>query len=377
MHSFSYQGASARVYKRAASNRSKQQISSPMTNASRRQVCGLGLAAGVSALLARNGRANDDPSVENGTTVESMTAGEGLRYRIRPDYRPELSARARQQLTRATLDFLLDAHPPGTALSFWDKNPRELPQLERHIAAMVDAVFVGVEQNLPQQPVDPVLMVAIFYNESRFSPVAVAPSGALGIAQFMPNTALEYDLQPIAEPELWQRYRDIRATERARRADNRSAFLDRFGIETFSATAAIEHALKTESLAALSEYKALRDADKPELDALDAYVSAVREILAQRDFFGRGEAALGRIDARAGYAAATTAVEYIARRLAENAGMTSSAIAAYNAGPAAVQDRNPRSVLHGYGELPAYPETVLYLQRVLVVYSKLRDRLSE
>ncbi len=55
--------------------------------------------------------------------------------------------------------------------------------------------------------------------------------------------------------------------------------------------------------------------------------------------------------------------------------MTSSAIAAYNAGPAAVRDGNPRSVLYGYGDVPAYPETVRYVQRVLVVYSKLRDRL--
>lgn len=348
-----------------------------MKNTSRRQVCGLGLAAGISALLARSARADDEPAVDNGHTAESTMAGAGLRYRIRPDYRPELSARVRQQLTRATLDFLLDVHPPGTTLSFWDKNPRELPQLEAHIAAMVDAVFVGVAQSLPQQPVDPVLVMAIFYNESRFSPVAVAPSGALGIAQFMPNTALEYDLQPIAEPQLWQRYRDMRATERARRAEDRSQFLARYGIDKFAATAVIEHALETESLDALAEYKSLREADKPELDALGQYVGAVRARLAQRDFFGGDADVLARIDARIGYAAATTAVEYIARRLAENAGMTSSAIAAYNAGPASVQDGNPRSVLYGYGELPAYPETVLYLQRVLVVYSKLRDRLSE
>ena len=348
-----------------------------MTSTSRRQVCGLGLAAGVSALLVRTGRTDDDPAVENPTTEESKTDGAGLRYRIRPDYRPELSTRARQQLTRATLDFLLDSHPPGTTLSFWDNNPRELPELEGHIDAMIDAVFVGVEQNLPQQPVDPVLVVSIFYNESRFSPVAIAPSGALGIAQFMPNTALEYDLQPIAEPDLWQRYRDVRATERARRADDRRTFLERFGIEKFSATAVIEHALENGSLAALAEYKTLREVDRPEQDALDEYVKAVRETLATQDFFNGGEDTLGRVDARIGYAAATTAVEYIARRLTENAGMTSSAIAAYNAGPAAVQDNNPRSVLDGYGELPAFPETVRYLQRVLVVYSKLRDRLPD
>jgi soluble lytic murein transglycosylase-like protein len=355
---------------------SKNDIYKPMTNPTRRQVFRLGLTAGITALLAPIGRADAAPTVENGTNSGRMAGDDGLRYRILPGYRPELSVRAQQRLTRAILDFLLDAHPLNTTLSLWDKNPRDIPHLEKHIAAMVGAVFSGVKKHLPKQPVDPVLVVAILYNESRFSPVAVSPSGALGIAQFMPNTALEYDLQPIAQPDLWQRYRDIRAAERARRAERQREFLKRFGIEAFSTTAVIEHALKTDKLVALAEYQALVNTEKPELEALKDYVVAVREELAQSDFFVDGEAVVGRIDARTRYAAATAAVDYIARRLAENSGMTSSAVAAYNAGPAAVRDGNPRSVLYGYGELPAYPETVLYLQRVLVVYSKLRDQLA-
>jgi soluble lytic murein transglycosylase-like protein len=81
------------------------------------------------------------------------------------------------------------------------------------------------------------------------------------------------------------------------------------------------------------------------------------------------------VDGRASYAAVTKAVDYIARRLRENAGMTSSAIAAYNAGPASVSEDNPRSVLYGYGDLPAFEETVRYLQRVMVVYTKLQELL--
>ena len=347
-----------------------------MTSATRRQVFGLGLTAGITALLAQIGRADEVPIVADGTATDRLAGDDNLRYRIRPGYRPDLSVTAQQRLTRAILDFLLDAHPPDTTLSLWDKNPRDIPQLEKHIAALVGVVFSGVKTHLQEQPVDPVLVVAILYNESRFSPVAVSPTGALGIAQFMPNTALEYDLQPIAQPELWQRYRDIRAAERARRAERRNAFLKRFGIETFATTAVIEHALKTDSLAALAEYQALVNIEKPELDALNEYVNTIRESLAQVDFFVDGEAVVGRIDARASYAAVTAAVDYVARRLAENSGMTSSAVAAYNAGPASVRDGNPRSVLYGYGELPAYPETVLYLQRVLVVYSKLRDQLA-
>ena len=347
-----------------------------MTTSTRRQVFGLGLTAGITALLAPIGHTDVDPTVENGTSAGRMAGDAGLRYRILPGYRPALSVDAQRRLTRAILDFLLDAHPADATLSFWDKNPREIPHLEKHIAAMVGAVFSGVKTHLPKQPVDPVLVVSILYNESRFSPVAIAPSGALGIAQFMPNTALEYDLHPIAQPDLWQRYRDIRAAERTRRAAARSAFLKRFGIQTFSTTAVIEHALKADSLAALAEYQALVNTEKPELEALKNYVVKVRKELAQFNFFADGAAALGRIDARTRYAAATAAVDYITRRLAENSGMTSSAIAAYNAGPASVRDGNPRSVLYGYGELPAYPETVLYLQRVLVVYSKLRDQLA-
>lgn len=346
-----------------------------MTTPTRRQVFRLGLTAGITALLAGIGRADAAPA-DDGAIADRMAGYDGLRYRILPGYRPELSVSAQQRLTRAILDFLLDAHPVGTTLSLWDRNPRDLPHLEKHIAAMVSAVFSGVRKHLPKQPVDPVLVVAILYNESRFSPVAVSPTGALGIAQFMPNTALEYDLHPIAQPNLWQRYRDIRAAERARRAKRRNEFLQRFSIETFSTTAVIEHALKTDSLGALAEYQALMKAEKPELESLQDYVVTVREELAQFDFFVDGEAAVGRIDARTRYAAVTAAVDYIARRLAENSGMTSSAVAAYNAGPASVRDGNPRSVLYGYGELPAYPETVLYLQRVLVVYSKLRDQLS-
>jgi len=346
-----------------------------MTTPTRRQVFGLGLTAGITALLPRIGHTDITLAAADGIIADRMASDNNqLRYRILAGYRPELSAQAQQRLTRTTLDFLLDAHPAGTTLSFWGKNPRDLPHLEKHIAAIVGAVFSGVKTHLPKQPVDPVLVIAILYNESRFSPVAVSPSGALGIAQFMPDTALEYGLHPIAQPDLWQRYRDIREAERTRRAARRKEFLMRYGLKTFSTTAVIEHALKSDKLGVLAEYQALVTAEKPELEALRDYVVTVRKELAQFDFFSDDEAAIGKIDARTRYAAPTAAVDYIARRLAENSGMTSSAIAAYNAGPAAVRDGNPRSVLYGYGELPAFPETVLYLQRVLVVYSKLQDK---
>ena len=164
--------------------------------------------------------------------------------------------------------------------------------------------------------------------------------------------------------------------ERSKRRNARNAFVKQFGIAEFSANAVIDYTLEKDQTDALAAYQALANADKPEQQALDEYLVAVRAELAQFDFFTDGEAKLRALDARASYAAAATAVDYLAQRLAENSGMTSSAVAAYNAGPGAVRNRNPRSILYGYGNLPAYPETVRYLQRVMVVYSKLRAQLA-
>ncbi|MFW2404291.1 MAG: transglycosylase SLT domain-containing protein [Gammaproteobacteria bacterium] len=347
-----------------------------MTTPTRRQLIGLGLTAGTSALLTPAGYADDKASTANDTVIDGLGTDDGLRFRVQSGYRPDLSADAQRRLTRATMDFLLDAHPPGMTLALWDDNPRDLPYLEEHISATVGAVFSGVEQQLPTQPVDPVLIVSLLYNESRFSPVAVSHAGAAGMAQFMPNTAVEFELDPIARTDLWQRYQQIRKAERAKRRQSQKAFLQRWGISKFSTAEVIQHALEKDQLDALAEFQAMVDAPKPERTALKDYVNGVKAELAKHDFFADGGKTLGRLDARASYAAPTASVDYIARRLKENSGMTSSAIAAYNAGPAAVRDGNPRSVLYGYGDLPAYPETVKYVQRIMVVYSKLRDQLA-
>jgi hypothetical protein len=224
--------------------------------------------------------------------------------------------------------------------------------------------------------VDPVLAMALLYNESRYSPVVISPAGALGMAQFMPNTALEYDLSPIAHAELWQRYRDVKARARAERGKQQQQFLQQYSLPEFSTQAVIRHTLDTGNLEALEAFQQLAITEKPEKAALQDYIAAVSDDLAKYDFFADGAQTISRIDARASYEAPAAAVDYIARRLSENSGMISSAVAAYNAGPAAVRDGNPRSVLYGYGDLPAYPETVRYVQRIMVVYSKIRAQLG-
>ncbi|MGI9308987.1 MAG: transglycosylase SLT domain-containing protein [Gammaproteobacteria bacterium] len=348
-----------------------------MSDATRRQLLGLGLTAGTAALLSSAGRAEIGCVNEDIPGDECVAAQDGLRFLVPTGYRPELTPAAQENLTGATLAFIYDSHRPGMTLSIWEKDPRDIPKFDEHVSNIVASVFAGVEKNINKHPVDPVLIMSLLYNESRFSPTAVSPAGALGMAQFMPNTAIEYDLNPVAQPELWKRYRRVRSTERARRRNDREAFRVKYGLAEFSSGAIIDYTLAKDSLDALKEYQALITVDRPEKQLLEKYLKAVREDLAQYDFFAGGEEKLAVLDARTTYASAGAAVNYIADRLSENSGMTSSAVAAYNAGPGAVRNRNPRSILYGYGDLPAYRETVRYLQRVLVVYSKLRAQLAQ
>ena len=336
-----------------------------MATPSRRRFIGLGLAAGSAALALQATRADTD----------SDEARE-LRFRLAQDYRPDTSRKARRRLTRATLDFLFESHPPGMTLSIWEREPRDLPFLEAHLDRIVDSVCDGVDDSLSRYPVDPVLVVAVLYNESRFYPGALSPAGALGMAQFMPDTALEYGLGPIGRPDLWQIYRETRTAERARRAAQRRAFVAKFRLPAFSPEAVIERALETGSMEVLGAWQAIQQESPRESVALDVYLDAVREELDAGDFFADKGRRLSRFDARIGYDAAGTAAAFLANVLAANAGMASSAIAAYNAGPSAVKSDNPRSVLHEFGELPAFPETVRYVQRIMAVYTRLSESLA-
>lgn len=343
-----------------------------MHSATRRHALGLGIVAGTSALAAVLNPVYG--AGESGEHAANQLAG--LRFRLGPAYKPALSATAQKQLAGATLDFLLASHPQGTTLSMWDTDPRDLPFLKKHLLQVVSAVFTGAERNLPEQPVDPVLIMAMLYNESRFLPVALSPAGALGMAQFMPETALELGLKPVDRLDIWARYRALRKSEGDRRAVQRQIFLDQFGMREFSAAAAIEKTLAAGDLTVLQTYQELATAVKPEAAILEEYVTTVRADLAELNFFDGDAARITAIDSRTGYAAVSTAVDYVARSLQENSGMTSSAVASYNAGLGAVKESNPASVLYGYGNLPGYAETVRYLQRVMVVYTKLQERLE-
>lgn len=342
----------------------------------RRRFTGLGLAAAVGA-IARSPAAAEEPARPRGYPASPVHGAHPLEFRLDSDYRPDLSDAAARRLVSAVLAFLDAGHPDGMTMTFWDAPPRRMSFLRGHLEAIVEHLFRGIAESLPIRPVDPMLVLALLYNESRFHPKVVSPAGAAGIAQFMPDTAKDYGLAPTARPELWAAYREARGAHRDGRATRRRAFGARHGGIPFSADHAIDRALAIGSLEVLREYRALREEEDPSASALRAYIRGIEEDFAKHDFFGEGRAALREIDARISYDAVPMAVRYLARALDDTQGLASSAVAAYNAGPEAVRVREPRSILYRYGDLPTYPETVRYVQRFFAVYSSMKYRLYE
>jgi soluble lytic murein transglycosylase-like protein len=57
-----------------------------------------------------------------------------------------------------------------------------------------------VERNAAQRGLDPNFLARLLWKESRFEPGAISPVGAMGIAQFMPETARLYDLDDPFNP---------------------------------------------------------------------------------------------------------------------------------------------------------------------------------
>lgn len=337
----------------------------------RRHLLGLGLAAGAGAVV-RHAVAQEPAA---GYASSPIHRAHPLEFRLDSGYRPDLSDAAARTLVRAVRDFLDAEHPDGLSITFWDLPPARMPFLDGHLERLVEHLFRGIAASAGVRPVDPILVLALLYNESRFHPTVISPAGAAGIAQFMPDTAREYGLAPTARPDLWSAFREARAAHRQSRDERQRAFRARHGDVPYTAEAVIDRAVATRSLDVLAEYRALRDQKDPSEEALAAYIRALKEDFAELDFFGGGREALEALDARIGYRPIIETVRYLARALRDFQGLTSSAVAAYNAGPDAVRVSDPRSILHRYGDLPYYRETVRYVQRFLAVYSSIKFRL--
>ena len=192
--------------------------------------------------------------------------------------------------------------------------------------------------------VDPLLFVALMRKESNFDPRAVSSSGAAGLTQLMPRTALDLGMKNIWMPAYWIEAAGLSDLERRTRSQ---------------AMAALHRINEDNKLQSASEARELmQEALRLGRQKEKLYAHYRKELL-QSTNDQRLEAVL----------AMEYGFKYFLRLMRDFKGDMSLALAAYNAGPQRIKD---------YGGIPPFAETIRFRNRTLEFYrdyvKKLKSR---
>ena len=190
--------------------------------------------------------------------------------------------------------------------------------------------------------VDPLLFVALMRRESHFDPQAVSSSGAAGLTQLMPRTALELGMKNIWMPAYFLEAAGLSDTERRTRAQAMAA-LHRINEENQIQTASEARNLMQEALRIGRQ--------KERLYAL------YRKDLLQSSNDERLDASL----------AMEYGLKYFLRLMRDYKGDMSLALAAYNAGPQRIKE---------YKGIPPFGETIRFRNRTLEFYREYVKKLK-
>lgn len=88
---------------------------------------------------------------------------------------------------------------PGAPTAEKDKNAGEQSEPAPRAAALDDKPFAAqIDRAAIDAELDPALVHAVIFVESRYNPAARSPKGALGLMQVMPQTASRYGVKNVA-----------------------------------------------------------------------------------------------------------------------------------------------------------------------------------
>jgi soluble lytic murein transglycosylase-like protein len=215
--------------------------------------------------------------------------------------------------------------------------------LEKNDLTYFDTVCNVLDRILPKiYPVDPLLFLALMKRESGFDPFAVSRSGAAGLTQIMPQTALELGMKNIYKPGYFEQAFSIQDQERKKRNEAMAA-LARITPEDALSGAVQARGLMQESIAYTQEKERF-------------FARYKNDLLHKRE------------DDRFKPAQAIEhGLRYFSRLLQEQEGDVSLALAAYNAGPHRVRE---------YRGIPPFSETVHFRNKVSDYYREYLKRVE-
>ena len=191
--------------------------------------------------------------------------------------------------------------------------------------------------------IDPLLFLALMRKESNFDPQAVSSTGAAGLTQLMPRTALDLGMKNIWMPAHFIEASSLSDLERRTRAQAMAA-LHRINEE---------NKLQVASEARDLMQEALRIGQKKER----LYAQYRKELL-QSSTDDRLNASL----------AMEYGLKYFLRLMKDHKGDLSLALAAYNAGPQRIKEHKG---------IPPFGETVRFRNRTLEFYREYIKKLKD
>ena len=190
--------------------------------------------------------------------------------------------------------------------------------------------------------IDPLLFVALMRKESNFDSQAVSSSGAAGLTQLMPRTALDLGMKNIGMPAPFIEAAGFSDMERRTRAQAMAA-LHRINEENKLPFATEARELMQEAIRIGHQKERL-------------YAQYRKEIL-QSSTDDRLNASLSM----------EYGLKYFLRLMRDHNGDMSLALAAYNAGPQRIRE---------YRGIPPFAETVRFRNRILEFYREYNKKLK-
>jgi hypothetical protein len=195
-----------------------------------------------------------------------------------------------------------------------------------------------------RERVDPLLFVALMKKESNFDPQAVSSSGAAGLTQLMPRTAMDLGMKNVWIPAYFLEATGLSDMERRTRSQAMAA-LYRINEDNAPQAASEARQLMQEALRIGQQKEKL--------------LAQYRRELLQSSHDERLDASL----------AMEYGLKYFLRLLKDNNGDVSLALAAYNAGPQRIKEHKG---------IPPFGETIRFRNRILEFYreyiKKMKDR---
>ena len=181
---------------------------------------------------------------------------------------------------------------------------------------------------------DPLLFIALMRKESNFDPQAVSSSGAAGLTQLMPRTAMDLGMKNVWMPASFLEATGLSDMERRTRAQ---------------AMAALHRITEENKLQASSEARELMQEALRIGQQKERLYAQYRRELFQSSGDDRMEPSL----------AMEYGFKYFLRLMKDHKGDVSLALAAYNAGPQRIKE---------YKGIPPFGETLRFRNRTLEFY---------